>query len=401
MSCIYNSIFKRKNSVFLPIHGQGVFLFNHTNILKNSIIYVYNNEKKNGLKFVFSNSSIIAYKLDNSNEYIDPNNNNGLTKSNGAFYWISIDSQNQTISAGIGEARVDNITYMFKWNFDNNEDYEKNKSFLESLTNIEYNNLYTEKIRILKEPIVNSIPLIVKNTEELTMHDIASNIYLPKSHLNLVCQQLYDCISGKNFILNDSEFPEFSEAIEYSIKTKGCWCYNKLQEKSTEFNKKIPDIKATYLRITLGNNNGESPGIPYVMEIWPVGHYSPIHSHANANAIIRVLHGSINVKLYPYLCNDKNGVKEFAEKNFYLDDVTWITPTLNQIHKLTNLEKNTDTCITIQCYMYGSKNTKHYDYFDYIDNDGEKRQYEPDSDMEFTKFKLKMMEEWKNRKMEK
>lgn len=229
------------------------------------------------------------------------------------------------------------------------------------------------------------------------MNDIASNKYLPKSHLNNISQQLYDCISGRNFVLNDDDFPEFSQAIEYSIKTKGCWCYNKLKEKSMEFNKDVPNIYETYLRITLGQNSGESPGIPYVMEIWPVGHYSPIHSHANSNAIIRVLNGSINVKLYPYLCNDEIGVKEFAETNFFLNDITWITPSLNQVHKLKNLETNTDTCITIQCYMYGNKNIKHYDYFDYINNNGNKQQYEPDSDMEFLKFKLKMKEEWINK----
>ena len=230
------------------------------------------------------------------------------------------------------------------------------------------------------------------------MHDIAENKYLPKAHLNLVAQQLYDCISGPNFVLNNGDFPEFTQAIEYSIKTEGCWCYNKLQEKSTEFNKDVPNINETYLRITLGCNSGDSPGIPYVMEIWPVGHYSPIHTHANSNAIIRVLRGSINVKLFPYLCNDSEGVKEFGEKNFDVDDITWISPTLNQIHQLKNLESNSDTCITIQCYMYGTKNMDHYEYFDYINNDGKKEQYEPESDMEFTKFKLLMKEEWSKRK---
>ena len=134
------------------------------------------------------------------------------------------------------------------------------------------------------------------------------------------------------------------------------------------------------------------------MEIWPVGHYSPIHSHANSNAIIRVLHGQINIKLFPYLCSDSEGVKEFGEKNFGVDDITWISPNLNQIHQLKNLENNIDTCITIQCYMYGVKNSVHYDYFDYIDNDGKKQKYEPDSDMEFIKFKLLMKEEWLQRK---
>ena len=130
------------------------------------------------------------------------------------------------------------------------------------------------------------------------------------------------------------------------------------------------------------------------MEIWPVGHYSPVHSHANANAIIIVLTGNISVNLYAFLCNDKNGINSFQTANFYKDDITWITPNMNQVHQLYNSELNDKTCITIQCYMYGENNKNHYDYFYYIDNDGSKQLYEPDSDMEFSKFKALMKKEW-------
>jgi hypothetical protein len=203
--------------------------------------------------------------------------------------------------------------------------------------------------------------------------------------------------SKQKFIIDGDDFPDFTKAIEYSIKTEGLWCNTTLKNKSTEFNKDDPNILETYLRITLGENNGESPGVPYVMEIWPVEHYSPIHSHSNANAIIRVLHGKINVDLYPYLCGEKDGIKPFASKEFAKDEITWISPTLNQTHKLTNLQGNPDTCITIQCYMYDLEDTLHYDYFDYISTNGNIEQYEPNSDMEFMKFKELMKEEWNNR----
>jgi ribosome-binding ATPase YchF (GTP1/OBG family) len=38
------------------------------------------------------------------------------------------------------------------------------------------------------------------------------------------------------------------------------------------------------------------------------------------------------------------------------------------------------------------------DSFDYIDEDGKKQQYEPDSDMSFTQFKELMKTEWATRK---
>jgi hypothetical protein len=48
--------------------------------------------------------------------------------------------------------------------------------------------------------------------------------------------------------------------------------------------------------------------------------------------------------------------------------------------------------------MYDKEDKSHYDYFDYIDSDGKKQQYEPDSDMDFMDFKELMKNEWKNKK---
>lgn len=39
-------------------------------------------------------------------------------------------------------------------------------------------------------------------------------------------------------------------------------------------------------------------GVPYVLEIWPVGSGSPVHNHGGACAIIKVLHGSLTISLY-------------------------------------------------------------------------------------------------------
>jgi hypothetical protein len=69
--------------------------------------------------------------------------------------------------------------------------------------------------------------------------------------------------------------------------------YKLLKSKSGEFGHE--DFLGTYLRITLGYNLGDSPGIPYVLEIWPAGHYSPIHDHGDANAVIKVCLESVNL----------------------------------------------------------------------------------------------------------
>jgi hypothetical protein len=48
--------------------------------------------------------------------------------------------------------------------------------------------------------------------------------------------------------------------------------------------------------------------------------------------------------------------------------------------------------------MYDNDDTQHYDYFDYIDDDGNKKQYTPDSDMDFIDFKTLMKKEYMEQK---
>ena len=254
-----------------------------------------------------------------------------------------------------------------------------------------YDKLVTPK-KLLKFPVISRVPLRIIDSQRLTMNDIAKGEYLPSANLPEVSRQLYECVSGKKFVLNDENFPDFSKAIEHSIATPGCWCYDKLQEKKTEFNPDNPNIYETYLRITLGEIDGDSPGIPYVMEIWPPGHYSPVHDHAGSDAIIRVLHGFIVVSLFPYLSSDDD-VKSFATDFVVKDGITWLSDNLNQCHQLANKSENR-TCITIQCYMYPKIDNKHYNYFAYKTDNNHIENYEPDTDMDFIEFKNLMKTEW-------
>ena len=392
---IYNlplslKVSKPVEKVNLIVHGQGVVIFNSS---EPCGLVFCDASGTICLRVLFTDISVLAILEPSNKPLQDPTNSKGIVNKSGAYYWFSLDSQNQRLYAGIGEARKETAIYSYQFPQDSNR--ENNKLFLESITSVRVNKL--QITTLLRDPITRTIPLKVKDKEQLTMESIALNSHMPAANLTAMSQKLHNCISGKSFILNTPDFPDFTKAIENSIATPGLWCYERLKEKATEFSKDKPDYKETYLRITLGENNGESPGIPYVMEIWPVGHYSPIHNHGGSSAVIRVLNGSIHVSLFPYLSTDD--VQPFAEADFTLGDVTWISPTLNQVHQLKNLEGNKDTCITIQCYMYESENTQHYDYFDYIDGDAKNiQQFEPDSDMEFIEFKKVMKKEWNERK---
>jgi hypothetical protein len=391
---------QRQASIQYGVGGQGVFLFKTDVPVGECSFSIYDKTIQNGLRVTFRAESVHVVELVSHVPLVDEYNKSGLSDKKGAYYWFSLDSQNQALYAGLGEARLETIIYKYNFQADTHEEYETNKAFLESLTTIyltEAGSASILPLKLLRDPVVGSMPLFVKHSSNLTMDDVAEGAVLPHASLAPIGRQLYECVAGTEFTLNTPDFPDFTEAIEYSIATPGCWCNTRLKEKATEFNKDKPDILETYLRITLGKNNGESPGIPYVMEIWPVGHYSPVHNHADAHAVIRVLHGSIHVKLFPFLCEGEDQLDPFGYEDFTKDTITWISPTHNQTHQLVNLDTNTDTCITIQCYTYDGKDKAHYDYFDYLDAENKKQQYEPDSDMDFVAFKRTVFSEWYSR----
>jgi hypothetical protein len=383
---------KFKKSLELPVNGQVTYLFTAPLGSDTPAKFKFTNKNSGKIKIEITNENFnIRIQTKKQSSPIQINSKTGLIPAKNVFYWVSLDSQHQAIKFGIGEARPDTVKFAYNLLTDspNLQEPESYKKFFESLSTIK-NISNIKPIKLLRDPIINPVPLKIKRIDELTMSDIAECKYMPHSFLTQTNQQLFNCISGKNFVLDDDYFPDFSKAIQHSIVTKGCWCYKKLQEKSSEFNPDNPNINETYLRITLGRNSGESPGIPYVMEIWPSNNYSPIHSHADSNAVIRVLHGSINVTLFPFL----GATEPFGNSDFEKDDITWLSPELNQIHQLRN--NTDDVCITIQCYMYGLDNAKHYDYFDYIDDNKNIVQYEPDSDSDFVKFKEIIRTEWNN-----
>jgi hypothetical protein len=56
-----------------------------------------------------------------------------------------------------------------------------------------------------------------------------------------------------------------------------------------------------YLRVEVALPDGSAPGAPLVMEIWPPGHFSPVHNHGGCFGVVRVLHGEVRSTL-PSAC---------------------------------------------------------------------------------------------------
>ena len=143
---------------------------------------------------------------------------------------------------------------------------------------------------------------------------------------------------------------------------------------------------------------GNSPGVPFVIEIWPSKHKSPIHNHGKAYTSIKVLHGKINL-LYFAKLDKKFSIKLEPDIMLEKGNITWIGPDNYQIHQLHN--KFDAACVTIQCYQYMEKDISHYKHFKYLEEGmGKKKLFKPNSDWDFIGFKKLVKEEWEVKELE-
>lgn len=106
--------------------------------------------------------------------------------------------------------------------------------------------------------------------ESITLDQLAIGSATVPENLSTECQRLYANVAGPKILIDTDDFPDFSQAIERSVNTEGLICQKLLKKKASEFGKE--DYSSTYLRITLGADLGNSPGPPYVLEIWPALH---------------------------------------------------------------------------------------------------------------------------------
>lgn len=242
-------------------------------------------------------------------------------------------------------------------------------------------------------PIVDILPPYVVAQGQLTLDHLARNLVTVPGNLPSECQKLYSNVAGINIRLDDDDFLDFSTAIQHSVSTPGCVGYELCAAKAK--NAGSSNLSGTYLRITLGQDLGDSPGVPYVLEIWPAGHHSPIHDHGNSYAVIKVLHGSINVFYYDSLSSDPGPYQLAPPEVLTKDQITWMSKDCYQVHQLFN--RSNTVCLTLQCYTYGESDRTHYENFDFlaeVNGRLKKCHVKPGSDMDFLEFKAAIKKEW-------
>jgi hypothetical protein len=367
------------------INGQGTVKFkvNYDEKKKLDIkIEIYaikeDGQKENEFYFILKDENLEIKKGNESiaaTKYINKHDENS-----NIMFWFSCDKNNKCLKFGEGET-LDMWT-LLKVNVET--DLNNIKYFDININNTNFIVNDKSDIDISSLPIVTDMPPLVIKDDVIDMEDIEGGNVTVISNLPSECQKTYGVVAGVNIKLK----PDFINAIRNSLNKPDGVLRKKIIEKA----KDKKDCKETYVRVTLGNNMGFSPGIPFVLEIWPKDHYSPIHEHANSYAIIKVLHGKITVNLYP----DLNKDYESWYKKAYMTEnqVCWMTPGQYQIHQLIN--ESYDFCATLQCYRFSDNDIIHKETFSFIDDDGTKEEFVPESDFTYKELKEELKKEWPN-----
>ncbi|KAK2755774.1 hypothetical protein FQN54_005924 [Arachnomyces sp. PD_36] len=398
----------------LPIQGQGTISLS-SNAKKLLRFELRTSDGKNSLYLEIGDRECHLYGAEQSSEdplkYQAPKNpkripfeylkkpaDAGLRSGVKSTYWLSIDRNNGIIMYGKYYANRSMALIQTELKKTTKEGVkvwvDDSYAWLETLKEVYAiqdpldDNKVLPQMKIHPLPVVIDLSPFIISDQKISLLQLEKCDYTIFANLPTACQNLYQNVAGPNITLDTEDFP-FAAAIQRSVSTKGLWGYEKLMEKADEFGKH--DEKGTYLRITIGTNQGNSPGIPYVLEIWPGGHYSPVHDHGNACAVIKVLHGMINATYYDSLTSP-GGPYEINTAELREGIVTWIGPNNYQIHKLHN---DTETvCCTIQCYRFPDEDKEHYEKFNYVDGQGAEQAFNPNSDMAFKDFQDLMRKEW-------
>ncbi|KAK6504449.1 hypothetical protein TWF506_002646 [Arthrobotrys conoides] len=313
-----------------------------------------------------------------------------IAPKDGTVYWLSVDRSNRVLR--YGKHYTCKALTLMEVKLDSQLDL-----WLEHLGPVEVDDGASPQVKISRLPVIVDLPPTVVTNEEVSLRDLSLRRVTTWANLPEACQKLYHNVAGKNVTLESPDFEGFADAIHKSVTTEGYWGHSKLKSKCKDPNNvEIDEFRHKYLRITIGSHTGNSPGIPYVMEVWPPRHRSPIHDHGNACAVIRILSGAIQCTWYDAVIGGAEPTKLGEPVVLKKDKITWIGDNQYQVHALENTKE--ETCVTLQCYAFTDDNNLHVEKFQYIDaKSKDKAPFTPNSDCTFEDFYTYMKWEWDNK----
>ncbi|EAS32888.3 cysteine dioxygenase [Coccidioides immitis RS] len=121
----------------------------------------------------------------------------------------------------------------------------------------------------------------------------------------------------------------------------------------------LADPSRAYTRNLVDEGNGKSN---LLILVWSPGRSSPIHDHANAHCVMKILKGSLKETLYDWPDQEKTDAGEAApmkvtrERVYGENQVTYMSDKLG-LHKITNPDPNE---YAISLHLYTPPNAAHF-----------------------------------------
>ncbi|XP_038048939.1 uncharacterized protein LOC119722730 [Patiria miniata] len=401
-----------------PVNGQGVMIFNTDRHMMPFYACVEDEDPSGNVLALHVGVGYASFVMNSAGD-ANPTELRRVTEADTprcgveegkVSYWYSYDRDNLVLKYGKGY-RMEETTLMthdFLEGVTDEEDQMKIREDLQPFFTAEVQKFvrqYDEKanmqmyaargievtepmVEFDKQPLICNLPPTVMDSSKANLFELDRGDHVFSASLPAACKELYSNVANceLNYTEVEGEKVLLSDAIRYSL------AYGILKDKiESKVGELGDDPNETYLRVTLGSSLGKSPGIPYVLEIWPGGHYSPIHNHGNANAVIKVLFGSITIDIY-----NKQSETSSRDPLFTFEacagDATWLNRNWYQTHKLRNPGK--EYCATIQCYNYDAGDTTYWPYFDYVSENQTIDEFYPGSDFGFLEMRSQVMKEY-------
>ena len=265
-----------------PVHGQGTLILTSTGYLSYRFVVTSDKVTQDGMEQAVLPATYIALDIQNKPQFsikeegipvrvLDSKDDDKVKgqldckrddqqddneKDYGAkhpeclvSYWFSYDRDTMTLKYGKGHRMEETtlLSYSFLADATSEEDRKriceryhlfftaekKKRVIVYGQPSVTGGNLAGQMplLQFRPNPFVNNCPPLVKDSSEVTLFDLDRGQYMFSSSLPSACQELYGNI--KSLILDYPENPimKLSDAIRYSIVTKGKTLYNKLQDK--------------------------------------------------------------------------------------------------------------------------------------------------------------------------
>ena len=399
-----------------PNNGRGVFIYTKR-IPKNGVLEIFlvlknfanrTKPKEEYLAIKISGQGCSMEVHDSTNIIDDsnkPGKHVGLEEDKMASYWISIDRDSFLIKYGKGYLMAETTCMTFPLKDHKENEFVKNlfnpakplylMVFISSEPLVQSNVMIDAEpaFQFKTRPLAGNLPPLVKDSSTVTLFDLDRGQYTFSDDLPTASQQLYNIVKGCELEYPENPAIKLSDAIRYSMNTKGRCLYEIMEDK-----KKGPYYTEghVYIRVTMGPDMLTAPGSQFVLELWPSGNESAVHNHGSACAIIKILFGRMKISIYNKLPNPVPKKCCFAPLMTFdakQGDFTWMDENWYQTHKLENITD--DFCATLNSYRYRSDDSMQWPGLDYIqEEEGHQETLHNTSDITFRKMREKVLREY-------